>query len=50
MDHELLIKLVRDYPELYDITHNKYSDNNRKDEVWKNIGENLGETGKYYLV
>lgn len=49
MEHEILVELVRGYPELYDMTHSKYSDNVRKEEIWKNIGENLGQTGNYLL-
>lgn len=46
MNNEKLIEFVREYPELYDMSHNKYSDNNRKEVIWAKIGEKLEQTGK----
>lgn len=45
MDDEMLIEAVRQYQELYDITHKTYSDNIRKDNIWRKIGSELKTTG-----
>lgn len=45
MDDEMLIEEVRQYEELYDIMHKKYSDNIHKDKIWKKIGSELKSTG-----
>nr|CAH7768083.1 unnamed protein product [Callosobruchus chinensis] len=38
MDDEKLIECVREYKELYDMSHKKYSDNLHKDKLWSKIG------------
>lgn len=46
MDDEVLIEKVRQYEELYDLRNRKYSDNNHKDAIWRDIGKHLNKTGK----
>lgn len=41
MNHEKLIELVRDYTFLYDLSDRRYSDNQRKDNAWKEIAKQL---------
>lgn len=47
MDDEKLIEHVRKYPELYDMTHQKYLDTKFKTSIWTLIGNELNETGEY---
>ncbi|KAL7640750.1 UNVERIFIED_CONTAM: hypothetical protein RMT77_009025 [Armadillidium vulgare] len=42
---EKLIQLVRDKPELYDMSDTRYSDNNHKNLLWEEIGNILNKTG-----
>lgn len=49
MDHEKLIELVRGYSFLYDLSDCKYSDNQRKDEAWRNIGKQLNVNSKHLI-
>lgn len=46
MDKELLIELVRKYPELYDMANSNYSDSKHKDIIWTHIAKKLDSTGK----
>ena len=39
IEDELLIKLVRIYPALYNFSSKKYMDSNFKQDIWKKIGE-----------
>lgn len=41
----MLIEKVRQYEELYDMMHTKYSDNIHKDKIWKKIGIELKSSG-----
>ncbi|XP_014277351.1 uncharacterized protein [Halyomorpha halys] len=41
MDDELLMELVREKSELYDLTHPKYCDTTHKTKLWKEIGRKL---------
>lgn len=47
MDEEKLIILVSQYKELYDTTDQHYLHLNRKNNIWKEISEEMGATGKY---
>lgn len=49
MDDEKLIECVRKYSCIYDMTDPKYLDTNHKSVTWKNIGEDLQQSGKYNL-
>lgn len=47
MNDEMFIEEVRQYEELYDMTHRKYSDKIQKDKIWRKIiGTELKTTGK----
>ncbi|XP_023228049.1 transcription factor Adf-1-like [Centruroides sculpturatus] len=41
MNQEKLIELVREYTFLYDLSDRRYSDNQRKDDAWKEIAKKL---------
>ena len=47
---ELLIELVREKPELYDMSSTLYSDNIHKNKVWDEIGRTLNKSGKFLYV
>lgn len=47
MDDEKLIELVRENGAIYDVAHKKYMDINYKTEIWREIGQDLGVSGKY---
>ena len=49
IDDEKLITEVQAYPVLYDTTSANYKDNNRRDNVWSQIGETLCVSGKEQL-
>ncbi|CAN7938436.1 unnamed protein product [Ixodes hexagonus] len=42
---ELLIEAVKNHAVLYDKAHPRYKDNDFKDELWKQIGTELGSSG-----
>lgn len=44
---EMLIVLVQEYKELYDMSDNNYSNVLRRDNIWSEIGKELKESGKY---
>jgi hypothetical protein len=46
---EKLIELVRKCEELYDMSNKKYSDSVWKEELWRQIGEELKKSGKRIL-
>lgn len=50
MDDEVLIEEVRQFDELYDMSHKKYSDNQHKDLIWAKIGQKLNLTGTCYFI
>jgi len=54
MDSEKLIEVVRTHPSIYDLSDPKYSDATHKDKLWKVIGDELNQPGKYlyyyYLI
>lgn len=54
MDSEKLIEVVRTHPSIYDLSDPKYSDATLKDKLWKVIGDELNQPGKYlyyyYLI
>lgn len=50
MNDEILITLVRDNPELYNLESKKYSDANHKEKVWISIGKELNTTGKWNQI
>lgn len=45
-DEELLISLVQGYKELYDLQDSHYDDQQRRDNIWKEIGDIMKEPGK----
>lgn len=47
MDDEILIEEVRQYDEIYDMSHRKYSDNQHRDLVWTKIGQKLNLKGMF---
>lgn len=46
MHNEKLIELVRYYSFLYNQEDKSYSDNDKKDAAWKEIGKMLNEPGR----
>lgn len=46
---ELLIELVRNHPEIYDLTNPDYKDTARTDNIWLEIAEIVdgGVSGEY---
>lgn len=44
---EQLIELVRNHRILYDLAHEDYRNIRKKDNIWDQIGTELGETGKF---
>lgn len=49
MDNEKLIEFVRDYKYLYDLSDKRYSDNQKKDQAWNEIGIKLNSNGEYII-
>lgn len=49
MDNEKLIELVKIHTGLYDLSSPSYSDSSWKEKVWKEIAEELQQTGKIYI-
>lgn len=45
--HENLILQVYNYKELYDLSDRHYSNHQRKEEIWREIAEQIGEKSKY---
>uniref|UniRef100_A0A2S2QF04 MADF domain-containing protein n=1 Tax=Sipha flava TaxID=143950 RepID=A0A2S2QF04_9HEMI len=45
MNDDKLITLVREYPVLYDSSHEKYNDRNYKSTIWSKIAEEMETTG-----
>lgn len=43
---ENLIVQVQNYKELYDVSDRNYSNHQRKEEIWREIGQEIGETRK----
>lgn len=48
MNEELLISLVSQYKELYDTGDTRYHDEQRRNNIWQEIGEIMKLTGKYF--
>jgi len=46
MDSEKLIELVKLHVGLYDLSSPNYSDSTWKEKVWKDIADELNQTGK----
>lgn len=46
MDSEKLIETVRAFTFIYDLEDKRYSDNEKKDAAWKEIGKILNQSGK----
>lgn len=49
MNEELLLSLVKEYKELYDPSNARYHDEQRRNNIWQEIGEVMKETRKYLL-
>lgn len=47
MDDEKLIELVRKYEFLYNLQHPKYMDTAKKEMAWKEISEELKQSGMF---
>lgn len=47
MNNQKLIELVREHTFIYDLSDHRYSDNQRKDEVWYEISRKLRVNGEY---
>lgn len=47
MDEELLITLVQNYEELYNLKHSQYSNLQRRDNIWEEIGDAMKFPGKF---
>ncbi|KAM7289445.1 transcription factor Adf-1 [Ixodes scapularis] len=45
MPGDVLIDAVKKYPVLYDKRHERYKDNDFKEEIWKTIGSRFGVSG-----
>ncbi|CAN8031362.1 unnamed protein product [Ixodes persulcatus] len=50
MPGDVLIDAVKKYPVLYDKRHERYKDNDFKEEIWKKIGSRFGVSGTHTLV
>lgn len=46
---EQLIVEVSEYTELYDMSSKFYSDQNRRDNIWAQIGKKIGVKGEHYI-
>lgn len=47
INEELLTTLVQKYKELYDLGDPRYHDEQRRMNIWQEIGQILNETRKY---
>lgn len=47
MDVARLITIVQEYEELYNLKHPNYSNQQRRDNIWEEIGNRLNENGKF---
>jgi hypothetical protein len=47
MDEEKLIYLVSTHADLYDVSSPHYSNQERKQYIWKDIAKAMGQSGKY---
>lgn len=47
MDEQKLIYLVSNYVDLYDVSSAHYSNHERKQNIWKDIANAMGQPGKY---
>lgn len=47
MDDSLLITLVQQYEEIYNLKHKHYSNQQRRINIWEEIGEKMKQNGKY---
>lgn len=47
MDHEKLIECVKKFDFLYNQEDQRYSDNEKKETAWKEIGKMLNTPGKF---
>lgn len=47
MEDEKLMECVRKYEFIYNLQHPKYMDTVRKEMAWKDISEQLKQSGKY---
>lgn len=47
IDVAKLITIVQEYEELYNLRHPEYSNINRRDNIWHEIGIRMDSTGKW---
>lgn len=45
-----LITIVQEYEELYNLKHPNYSNQQRRDNIWEEIGNRLNLTGKFIHI
>lgn len=50
MDIARLITIVQEYEELYNLKHSHYSNQQRRDNIWEEIGKRLNQTGKFIHI
>lgn len=50
MEDEKLIESVRKYEFLYNLKHPKYMDTVRKEQAWKEISDELKQSGKNVFI
>lgn len=49
MDASRLIAIVQEYEEIYNLKHPNYSNQQRRDNIWEEIGNRLNQTGKFII-
>jgi hypothetical protein len=50
MDSGQLIVIVQEYEELYNLRHPDYSNQQRRDNIWEEIGRRMNHLGKYKYI
>jgi hypothetical protein len=48
-DDIVLLDLIREHRELYDVNHKRHKDIVFKDRVWNEISIEIGKSGKHYI-
>lgn len=50
MDIARLIAIVQEYEELYNLNHPHYLNQQRRDNIWEEIGKRLNQTGNFIHI
>lgn len=50
MEDEVLITLVQNYEELYNLKHSQYSNLQRRDNIWEEIGDVMKLSGEFLVL